>query len=250
MTKQDSELHKTIDDAKKTVEKQKRRGAVLVYEMLREDILWLNIAPGTAIDEVALAERFAVSRTPIREALLLLQGDWLVRFLPNRTSIVSPLSLNNSAKYFDSHLMLSRMAAHAAAQSGSANKSLLMAHVTAFREAVEIDDHRAALRASLALKRDLTALSDNIFLERYLGHSLDSGIRTNIVYYFPNASRSELSKAGDMHEALIDAVVAQDADASDCLMRDLVKQEISIVLRSLQPTYGDRMEITSVRDMT
>lgn len=246
MTKQDGELEKEIAETEKPVEKQKRRGAVLVYETLREDILWLNIAPGTAIDEVALAQRFSVSRTPIREALLLLQGDWLVHFLPNRTSIVAPLSLNNAAQYFDSHLMLARMAAHSAARSGRAKRPELMARVAAFRKAIEVQDHRAALRASLALQRDLTGLSDNIFLERYFGHSLDSGIRTKIVYYFPNATRSQLYQASDKHEALIDAVVSCDADASDQVMRDLVGQEIDIVLQSLQPTYGASMEITSV----
>lgn len=250
MIKRTGELPKAITEAEKPVEKQKRRGAVLVYETLREDILWLNIAPGTAIDEVALAQRFSVSRTPIREALLLLQGEWLVQFLPNRTSMVSPLSLNNSAQYFDSHLMLSRMAAHSAARSGIAQRSKLLAHVSAFRMAIDRGDHRAALRASLALKRDLTGLSDNIFLGRYFGHSLDSGIRTNIVYYFPNASRQELEQAGDTHEALIDAVVDGDAEASSRVMRDLIRQEIDIVLRSLQPAYGDRMEIVSVGSMT
>jgi len=250
VTEQSGELQQVIADTEKPVEKQKRRGAVLVYETLRDDILWLNIAPGTAIDEVALAERFSVSRTPIREALLLLQGEWLVQFLPNRTSIVAPLSLNNAAQYFDSHLMLARMAAHSAARSGMAKKPELLAHVSAFRKAVEREDHRAALRASLALKRDLTGLSDNIFLGRYFGHSLDSGIRTNIVYYFPNASRAELDHASDTHEALIDAVVTGDAEASDRVMRDLVRQEIDIVLRSLQPSYGDRMEITAVEGVT
>ena len=54
-----------------------KRGALQVHESLREDILWLRIEPGSALDEVALAERFEVSRTPIREALLLLSGEGL-----------------------------------------------------------------------------------------------------------------------------------------------------------------------------
>lgn len=228
----------------KTAEKQKRRGAVLVYEMLREDILWLQIAPGTAIDEVALAKRFEVSRTPIREALLLLQGDWLVQFLPNRTSIVSPLSLNNSGQYFDSHLMLARMAARSAALSGRAGTADLMRHADAFRMAVTGGDHRAALRASLALFADLTGLSDNIFLTRYFSHSLDSGIRTKIVYYFPNASAQELAVAGDLHERVIAEVTTGDPEASDRAMRTLLQHEIDIILRALKPTYGDTMTIT------
>ena len=50
-----------------------QRGAIQVYETLRDDILWLRIAPGSAIDEVALAARFDISRTPVREALNQLQ---------------------------------------------------------------------------------------------------------------------------------------------------------------------------------
>lgn len=232
------------DETEKPVEKQKRRGAVLIYEALREDILWLKIEPGTAIDEVALAGRFGVSRTPIREALLLLQGDWLVQFLPNRTSIVAPLSMNNAAQYFDSHLMLARMAARAAALSGKAEPAQLTAHVTAFRKAIEDGAHRTALRASLALTRDVTRLSGNIFLERYFSHSLDSGIRTKIVFYFQNASTAEFSQAVDMHEALISAVTAGDADASDAAMRDLIMHEVDIILRSMHPAYGDTMEFS------
>lgn len=246
MTKANGRSIHSLDEGEKNVEKQKRRGAVLVYEALREDILWLNIAPGTVIDEVALAERFSVSRTPIREALLLLQGDWLVQFLPSRTSIVAPLSLNNSGHYFDSHLMLARMAARSAALSGGAERTALMAHVSHFRAAIAAGKHRAALRASLALTRDLTGLTQNIFLERYYGHSLDSGIRTKIVHYFPNAKTAELDRACSLHEALIDAVNTGDGDASDAAMRALVMHEIEIILRSLQPAYGDDMQITNM----
>lgn len=235
-----------VDEAEKPIEKQKRRGAVLIYEALREDILWLNIEPGTAIDEVALASRFGVSRTPIREALLLLQGEWLVQFLPNRTSIVAPLSMNNAAQYFDSHLMLARMAARSAALSGNAEPAQLTAHVTAFRKAIEDGAYRTALRASLALTRDLTRLSGNIFLERYFSHSLDSGIRTKIVFYFKIASTTEFSEAVQMHKKLIDAVTSGDADTSDAAMRDLIMHEIDIILRSMHPVYGDTMEVSQV----
>lgn len=242
--------HEIRGEPEKSVEKQKRRGAVLVYEMLREEILWLDIAPGTAIDEVALAERFSLSRTPIREALLLLQGEWLVQFLPNRTSIVAPLTLNNLGQYFDSHLMLARMAAREAALSGRADNDTLLPYVSAFRAAVEGGDHRASLRASLALTRALTGLSQNIFLERYLSHSLDSAIRTKIIHYFPNTTPDELAEAGDMHEALIGAVASGDAEQSDAAIRTLLKHEIEVILRSQRPTYGDLMDIADLVEVS
>lgn len=230
-------------EGRKNKEKQKLRGSVRIYERLREDILWLKIAPGTPIDEVELAKRFEVSRTPIREALLLLQGDWLVQFLPNRTSIVAPLSLNNTQQYFDSHLMLARLTARSAAMSKTAKEEDLRRQTNAFRKSIINRDHLAALRASLALSRDLTALTGNIFLERYFGHSLDSGIRTRIMYFFPNATDEDLERAADLADATIDAIVAGDADASDAAMNAMIMHEVEIIVQSLQPAYGKTMEI-------
>lgn len=218
----------------------------MVYETLRDDILWLRIAPGSAIDEVALANRFAVSRTPIREALLLLQGDWLVEFLPNRTTIVAPLSLNNAGQYFDSHLILARTMVRAAATSGRGDGAALGVHVQAFRDATRTGAFDAALKSSLALMRDLTALTGNIFLGRYFGHSLDSGIRTMIIYYFPNASGPEIDAAGAQMAAVVEAVVSGDADASDAAIRTLLIDQIKIIQRALHPAIGASMDIQTL----
>ncbi|MDX5350148.1 MAG: GntR family transcriptional regulator, partial [Paracoccaceae bacterium] len=50
-------------------ERKRGSGVKVVYEMLRDEILDLKLPPGIPIDEVQLAERFGMSRTPIREAL-------------------------------------------------------------------------------------------------------------------------------------------------------------------------------------
>ena len=131
-----------------TPRKRGRRGALQVYDVLREEILWVRIAPGSALDETALAARFEVSRTPIREALLLLAGERLVQFLPNRTSIVAHFSLDNTGDYLDTALIISRAMARAAALSGRAEAAPLNDHVHRFAQAVEDDDWEASLRAS------------------------------------------------------------------------------------------------------
>jgi DNA-binding GntR family transcriptional regulator len=50
-----------------------------IYETLREDIFELRLRPGDRVSEGAVAERFAVSRTPAREAMQRLQSDGLMR---------------------------------------------------------------------------------------------------------------------------------------------------------------------------
>ncbi|MBU2582908.1 MAG: GntR family transcriptional regulator [Alphaproteobacteria bacterium] len=62
--------------------------------VLEEQIASGGLAPGTRLEEVALAERFGVSRTPIREALRLLSASGLIELRPRRGALVASLSLD------------------------------------------------------------------------------------------------------------------------------------------------------------
>lgn len=62
----------TKADTNSVPERKRGSGVKMVYDLLRDEILDLALAPGSPIDEVQLAERFKMSRTPIREALVRL----------------------------------------------------------------------------------------------------------------------------------------------------------------------------------
>jgi DNA-binding GntR family transcriptional regulator len=64
-----------------------------VYDSLRADILMCRIAPGDDMREQDLAERYAVSRQPVREALLRLEREHLVTVQPRQGYRVNPISL-------------------------------------------------------------------------------------------------------------------------------------------------------------
>src|SRR3954469_10804043 len=63
-----------------------------VYRRVREAILAGEIAPGSVMSQVALADDLGVSRTPLREALRMLQSEGLVDAQANRRVTVRPLS--------------------------------------------------------------------------------------------------------------------------------------------------------------
>src|SRR4051812_12889174 len=67
-----------------------------VYENLRSDILTCRLAPGDDMREQELAERYAVSRQPVREALLRLQREHLVTVQPRQGYRVNPISLSDA----------------------------------------------------------------------------------------------------------------------------------------------------------
>ena len=72
-------------------DRKRGSGVKLAYDVLRDEILDLVLQPGSAIDEVQLAERFNMSRTPIREALVRLAAEGLIHTLPNRSTLVAPI---------------------------------------------------------------------------------------------------------------------------------------------------------------
>ena len=67
-----------------------------VYDSLRSDILSCRLAPGDDMREQELAERYAVSRQPVREALLRLAREHLVTVQPRQGYRVNPISLSDA----------------------------------------------------------------------------------------------------------------------------------------------------------
>ena len=77
------------------------RHADQLRQVLEEEIASSLLAPGTRLEEMALAERFGVSRTPIREALQMLSASGLVDLRPRRGAIVASLSLERLLEMFE-----------------------------------------------------------------------------------------------------------------------------------------------------
>ena len=68
------------------------QGTEDVYERVRAAILDGELAPGAVMSQVALAEELGISRTPLREALRMLQSEGLVEGEPNRRVRVAPMT--------------------------------------------------------------------------------------------------------------------------------------------------------------
>src|SRR4051812_2141899 len=69
-----------------------RTAKATVYDELRELIVELELMPGTRLVEADLAGHFGVSKTPIREAFVRLEGEGLVEMVPYQGASVSWMS--------------------------------------------------------------------------------------------------------------------------------------------------------------
>ncbi len=91
---------------------------VSLLTRLREMVLDDEIPPGTALSEVRLADRFGVSRTPVREALKQLQVEGLVEIRPKVGTFVRKISRREIGEMFEMKEVLEGMAARLLARRG------------------------------------------------------------------------------------------------------------------------------------
>jgi DNA-binding GntR family transcriptional regulator len=84
--------------------------AARIAGQLRGAILHGDIAPGSKLAQVGLAERFGVSRIPVRDALAVLAGEGLVQPLSNATAVVTRMSVDELQELYDLREVIEPMA--------------------------------------------------------------------------------------------------------------------------------------------
>jgi DNA-binding GntR family transcriptional regulator len=97
---------------------------------LADDIMSGTLAPGAALDETELARRFAVSRTPVREAIRLLDASGLVEARPHRAAVVARPSHRRLIGMFEAMAELEALCAGFSAErmTGADRHALEAAH--------------------------------------------------------------------------------------------------------------------------
>jgi DNA-binding GntR family transcriptional regulator len=76
-----------------------RSARVIVHEILRQRIIELDFAPGEPLSESDLAGKLGVSRTPVRESLILLAEEGLVDVVPQVGTFVSRIRESDTASW-------------------------------------------------------------------------------------------------------------------------------------------------------
>lgn len=213
-----------------TTENDRKRGsgARLVYDTLRDEILSLTLPPGETIDEAALADRLAMSRTPIREALVRLAADGLVSMLPNRSTIVAPIDFLNLPQFFDALTLMYRVTTRlAAANHTPADLKAIQARQTTFARAVVAGDSMAMIAANRDFHLTIAEAGGNAYYNQLFARLLDEGRRILLLYYYPSFESRLPHPYILEHEAIIAAVTAGNIDECDRLARDHADQIVA-----------------------
>jgi DNA-binding GntR family transcriptional regulator len=188
-----------------------------VCRRIADEIALGHFAPGTKLDELMLAGRFQVSRTPVREALKQLAIMGLVDCRPNRGSVVAAMSAQQLDLMFEAIGELEAACArHAALRMSADDRGLLMELHQEGRAAMQASDFERYDAANLALHSSILRGSYNavlIDMATSLRHRVAPFRRTQ----FHNIER--MGESFEEHAAIVEAILAHDAASTYRQMR-------------------------------
>jgi len=192
-------------------------GASRIYRVLRDDILSLRMAPGAMVDEPALAERFGVSRSPVREALVRLSADGLIVAPDNRSSAVAAFDVRDLSALFVALDLLQRATTRLAARNPSPDeieRLISLNRVLAEPRTQESID--AVVEANHQFHVAVAEAAKNRYLATYSARTLDESRRLLHLYYRALGPGTEnFGEIIDEHAAIIDAIQRRDMDAAE-----------------------------------
>jgi len=222
-------------------ERKRGSGVKVVYDILRDEILHLELPPGSPIDEVQLSERFGMSRTPIREALVRLAGEGLIDTLPNRSTMVSQIDFLNMHSYFDALVLMYRVTTQLAAKyHRPEDLEIVRALQAEFAEAVEAQDALAMISTNAALHLAIAEAGRNPYFTGLFSRLLNEGRRILRLYYQSYDDRLP-RRFVDEHDEMIAAIAARDTELAERLAREHAEQIVSQVQKLL--VRGDRLDV-------
>lgn len=183
-----------------------------VRERLASEIHEGKLLPGDVLDEGAIAERFGVSRTPIREALLQLSAQGLVKIVPRSGIYVARLSIPELFAMFELLAELESICAKLAARRMSAAEiaQLKSAHESA-STAVQARDPDAYAQANAQFHAVLYNGCHNSFLKGQIEF-----IRKRTQVYRQNlfARTARIAISHQDHARVLEAIEAGDSEAA------------------------------------
>lgn len=208
-----------------------------MFDALREDIISLVLKPGTVLSRNDLQERFGLSSTPIRDALMKLQTEALVDVFPQHATVVSPIDLTmaRQAQFLRRSLEseLVRVLALSGDKTVVAKLRSIVRQSGAFAKLGEIE---AFANTDLMFHRAMFD-AQNVpelwhLVRRQSGH-------------IDRLRRLNLPVAGKMrgivrdHEAIVDAIETGKAEAAQKALRDHLSGSLDFVdkLRETHPEY-------------
>jgi DNA-binding GntR family transcriptional regulator len=188
--------------------------------------------------EGQLAERLGVSRTPIRQALTMLEAEGLVEIAPNKGAVVCSFSIEDVWDIYDLRAVLEGHAARRAAGRIEGEESSRLGELA--REMEELargrsEDHEGEIRRLVALNNEFHGIIIEASRNRRLLRLVRRTVEVPLVFkaFFWYGQR-ERDISNHYHRQILNALEAGDGERAEIIMREHVYEGRDFVIRALR----------------
>lgn len=213
------------------------KNSELIYRDLKRDIVSLTLVPGAAVSEKDLMQRYGVSRTPVREAVLRLAEERLVEVVPKSGTFVSRIPVSALREALVARRALEAVTVRAAAEVASESQIMeLRAIIQRQQEDADKGDEEAFHKSDEDFHAGLARAGN------YRGiWEIIQQVKVHIDRYrlltLPQPGRMKLIV--QEHSAVVEAIARRDADGAVQKMEEhLNKLRLDIaIFRDMRPDY-------------
>jgi len=213
-----------------------RQAAPQVFEWLRAAILSLELAPGTPLARAELAERFDLSQTPVRDALIRLSEEGLVDIFPQHATLVSRIDLHSAEQAQFLRCSIELEVVRTLALAGDAALAGRLAALVDMQAALAGQGGEDFIAADQAFHRtlyDAAGVPDLYELVRRRSGHLDRLRRLDL----PSPGNSD--RVVRDHRRIVEALAAHDPEAAQAALRAHLSSTLGRVadIRARYPEY-------------
>ncbi|MFB9377985.1 GntR family transcriptional regulator [Kineococcus gynurae] len=202
-----------------------------VYTEVKAAILDRSLEGGSLVTEGEIAERVGVSRTPVREGLLRLEAEGLLRLIPKRGALVVPVSPEEVEDVLEARELVEVHCAGVAWDRRAEIVPALQETLAAMARAREAGDAWAFMTADRAFHAAVVGAAGNRVLGQLYEGLRDRQMRMGVAMM--RGSSDRMRTAYEEHEELLGAARGEDAAHWRDLTREHVRQA-GVRLRSLR----------------
>jgi DNA-binding GntR family transcriptional regulator len=180
--------------------------------LLRQAIVNGDLKPGSELRQAAIAERYGVSRIPVREAIQMLERDGLVVIQRNRRVVVASLSDSDLADHYSVRALIEGEAAFRASRFPEAVAEIEKAHALG-QDVLESRDIGAFTAANEAFHAAVWTASGSTRL-----HLIAKQLWTGIAPHTPSFLPNQIDRSFEEHRRILKAIRSGNPDDAQVAM--------------------------------
>jgi DNA-binding GntR family transcriptional regulator len=214
-----------------------RNASVGATELIREAIVDGRLEPGRRLKEEELARELGISRTPIREALLMLQAEGLVDAIPNRGAMVRVHTPDDLDDLYQLRALLEGYAARRAATRISPEQlEALRASCERFDGLDPGKDLREVVRENMLFHSTILEVAGSSRLEGMVRRVIELPlVYKSYIWYSPDQQRISVH----YHRQIANALAARDGERAELIMKEHVFEARDLLVARLRERAQD-----------